>query len=317
MQSLSEGRNEDAWRDLLTCYRISKHLTASGELLVALVGIAVRNLAHDAAILCITEPELDEAAMKLRWSELAPLLTPMRDVMRRDRLAQVDAILRLKAGTMKPHRYYEDAIGFDESETPMRREQLIDGFVELVQTANDVNGLLRRLNRYYDRIDEVRSTGTLAVRSQALEQLHDQLLAEGNRRTLLIKRTPIEANAALVGLLVPPAHNAFEIATARFATEAALLNASFAAELHHLRTDTDVQSGVDLARITSEMANELGIAGVLEIRDYCADEPLKVRTSDSEVLIYSVGVNLKDDGGRSATEAPGADDVLVRLPREK
>ena len=51
--------------------------------------------------------------------------------------------------------------------------------------------------------------------------------------------------------------------------------------------------------------------------DLFTGKPLKYTKTDSGYLLYSVGVNGKDDGGKFYADTPPGDDLGVRMPREQ
>ena len=48
--------------------------------------------------------------------------------------------------------------------------------------------------------------------------------------------------------------------------------------------------------------------------DLFAGKPLVYRPSEAGYLLYSVGINGKDDGGRWTDDDPPGDDLRVRMP---
>jgi len=50
--------------------------------------------------------------------------------------------------------------------------------------------------------------------------------------------------------------------------------------------------------------------------DVFSEKALIYKKTASGYLFYSVGVNLKDDGGQLLTDDPRGDDVGVRMPRK-
>jgi hypothetical protein len=51
--------------------------------------------------------------------------------------------------------------------------------------------------------------------------------------------------------------------------------------------------------------------------DLFADKPLIYRSSEHGYLLYSVGPNGKDDGGKTCEVDPQCDDLRVRMPLDK
>jgi hypothetical protein len=49
-------------------------------------------------------------------------------------------------------------------------------------------------------------------------------------------------------------------------------------------------------------------------RDLFSGKPLIYRPAGNGYLLYSVGVNGKDEGGRSSDDEPAGDDLSVRMP---
>src|SRR5262249_28335624 len=50
MLRLSQGRQEEAWQDLLACHRLGRHIARGGTLIEGLVGIAIDAIAGNATL---------------------------------------------------------------------------------------------------------------------------------------------------------------------------------------------------------------------------------------------------------------------------
>ena len=51
--------------------------------------------------------------------------------------------------------------------------------------------------------------------------------------------------------------------------------------------------------------------------DRFSSRPLRYQGTRGGCLLYSVGVNGRDDGGRGPTDFPAGDDIAVKLPNHK
>lgn len=332
MLHLGEGRNAAAWQDVLTCLRISRHLEKGDFLIERLVGYAIRAMIQDAASQSIADPTLSAEEVSRRWAEAAPLIseTSFARVARAERFAVLDMTLALRANRLDLDDMEVKVLspaGGSSADVEFAGESLArigKAIQSVMLTSGDINALLEHCNAFHDRLTESLSMPTFLEREAALKAVMQEFGVEGGSDDV----TGSAALAFLLGgadgldhvsktLVLRQFSAAFQqvnSADARLIARRNALHAAMAVELHRRTTGEDVTNSTQLGRVTVQMADLAGVALPSELNDPFTDSPLRVRHSIDGMLIYSIGPNRKDDGGRMQG-ADGTDDIVTRLPR--
>jgi hypothetical protein len=306
MLRLREGKTEKAWEDLLACHRLGR-LVARGTLIEWLVGFALEKTASNADLTLLAQAHLSSKQAIAYLHEIQSL-PPMPAVA--DRVDQVErffyldtAILFAKYGTPAMENLSRS------SDTPPRSNQFRD---RLFTRSINWDPAFRNGNRWYDRCaaasrianrkDREDAMIRVAQDAKALRQevgeaiVFENIFAGPKRRGELIGNI-------LIGLMLP----AFQKLTdAEDRYQQGLRNLHLAFALAGYRADH--------GRYPAKL-DELAPKYIESISDdLFAGKPLNYRLEGAGYLLYSVGPDGIDDGGRSYDDEPRGDDIALRMP---
>ncbi|HSQ56585.1 MAG TPA: hypothetical protein VLM40_12655 [Gemmata sp.] len=309
MLRVGEGQVEDAWQDLLACHRLGRVVGKGGTLIEGLVGFAIEQIAcrGDVVFLAHTQPDAKQIAGYLRdLAALPPLPSVVDKVDLTDRFTMLQHIMLIDRGGID----YLNSLGGGGGN---RQEGgFFAGFV--------LNGInwdpgLENANRWFDRIvaalretsrsDRKRQFDTFVTDIRAMKDIATdktrlaRMLAEG--------RDPGKAKGEVIGdiliTLLLPAVDKVQDASDR--TAQVFENVAIAFALAWYARDNG-----NYPPTLESLAKYLGRAPV-DI--FTGKMPIYKPTAHGYRL-YSVGPNGQDDGGLTAEEKRGCDDIVVRMP---
>jgi hypothetical protein len=305
MQRVEEGKFSDAWQDLLACHRLGRLVGRGATLIEGLVGVAIEHVASGADLAYLERAGLTAKQVRERMKDLEslPPIVPLADkidlgerfmfldstqMIRRHGLAMLDS-LSGGPGPVKPDPEAEKAMAEINWEPALR------------------NG-----NRWYDRMVAALRLKERVAREKELDKIDSDLkslkkdAAEG-ANLLLAKDKPKEAGKAmsdiLIGLLMPAVR---KVQNAYDRTEQVHRNLRVAFALAAYKSDNGSYAAKldDLApKYLSAIPDDLFSA-----------RALIYRPTEKGYLLYSVGVNGKDDEGRWTDDDQPGDDIGVRMP---
>ena len=300
-----QGRTAEAWRDLQACHRLGRLVGSGPTLIEMLVAIAIDAIAAQGDLVFFeqTQPDRQQAA---RYQTDLAALPGLPEVAEKvdvgERFMYLDATQMLARG---------NGSGFSQlSGGGSSIERL---FSWLTARAVDWDTVLVTGNGWYDRLVAALRIADRNKRRQALEQLDvelKQLVASTTGfqqilRVLLGSRKAVGESMAniLVGLMLPAtvaARTAQERArqTVRQLPVAVALAAYRRA--HGGYPETLSQLAPDFLK---------AIPG-----DLFSGRELIYKRSPDGYLLYSVGANERDEGGRSHGDDRAGDDLTVRAP---
>jgi hypothetical protein len=320
MLRLHEGKLDEAWQDLLACHRLARQVGQGTTLVEGLVAFVIERtaVAGEAAVAHYGRPSA--ATIRQMKADLAAL-PPMRKMA--DRIDHGERFFGLDAAATVARKglsEIDNITGFGTTSgkhTGLLEQAIFAGLDATI----DWDEPLRILNRWYDRLAAAARKPTRAERAAAMAECEKQLkaLAAGVRDIRRIPERFLEKppgqtvgrwlGEVLVALLLP-AINAVTRAEDRSATETKL--AEVALDLAAYRADH--------GKYPEQLA-ELKPKYRAEIKDPFSDSELRYRRDGEGFLLYSVGPNGKDDGGRNLSdyperppEAAGWDDIAIHMP---
>jgi len=300
MLRLGDGKVDDAWQDLVACHRLGRLVARGGTLIEFLVGVAINDRAAEAGVVLIDRA--GDAKQARAW------LADLRNLPAMPSVAdKVDLAERFG---------YLDAAQF------MRRGGAIDDVdlaAEAAMAQLDWGPIFRDGNRWYDRSRDAAQLPTRAERVRAFAQIDADLRAlkpKGDPRLALawqlLGGTPVEkliakkVGDALIGLTLPAVDNVQTKADRAEQTHRNLLVA-FALSAHRREHGRFPEKLDALAP-----AHPPIVPG-----DLFSGGNLVYRPDGDGFLLYSVGVDGKDNGGRMDGDDLPGDDLRVRLPLPK
>lgn len=326
MLRLGEGDAEGAWRDLVTQFRIARHVQGGWYAIDRLVAISIRSKAGDALTSWISAADLSAAELKWRLAELRPLLAlpPMAEIVEGERIEFADAMISVASGAVTANAAAE--IGFRMARpgliplanpSPARHAQEVLYEMEsrllyahLLRVRSDSNAVLRAGAEVYAEIREAISLPTHHERKERLMAIQDRLEEENHRVDApgavlaeFVQSTP-DRLGTMIGRCSLVQRTGFfvhvEIVQTRAETRSRILLAA-------LRLKALLAAGAKRPSLWSDLNWNSG-----DVADPFSGEPLKLRSDERTIAIWSVGPNGKDDYDEAKPDAE-TDDIRTVL----
>jgi hypothetical protein len=309
MLRAGQGAEEDAWQDLLACHRLGRLVGRKATLIEGLVGMAIQGVASKAELAFLDHTKADAKRVEsyLRDLQKLPPLPPVADnVDLGERLFFLDSLMMIDRHGM---RYLEGltAVGKAKEANPMG---------DLLLKGIDWDPALQNGNKLYDRMAAAMREKDRGSRQKKLEQidadmkaLKAKVVSPEDLSKFLFGDASARGKAVgdMMICLVVPAVLKVHDAGERIRQEYDNLLLAFALAWYqrgHGRypKKLDELAPKYLAQVSS---------------DLFSGKPLIYRPSKNGYLLYSVGVNGKDEEGRGREDDPPGDDLSVRMPLPK
>ncbi|MHC4403624.1 MAG: hypothetical protein ACYTG0_28540 [Planctomycetota bacterium] len=304
MLRVNEGKIEEAWQDLLACHRLGRLVSQGPTLVQRLAGGKI------CAVVCRAEAALAHngrltADQAERFSAELGALPPLPSLAERldtvNRLMILDALSLVARGG--PGALNRALSGFGEVEDP---EEWLDG-VDI-----DWNEAFRVINTWFGRGVAAVTRPTRAERRAEVTKWTDDVtrlerqLKAGNRKSRFSSGSP-----RMLGRLMGEIHVSLGMPSL-----AAILDADDRDAVWLLLSRTALALAAYRAD-EGEYPDEIEVLCqkyLAEVpHDLFAGAPFRYQKQGSGYLLYSVGLNGKDDGGR---DVDSADDLVVQAPGE-
>jgi hypothetical protein len=298
MLQLAEGDAAGAWRDLIACRRLGRMASSGPTLVETLVGYSVENMSSRAMLVLLEETRPSSATVKQYQNDLQrlPPIINISDIVNvAERCNYIDAML---------------VIAFDR---PKAREML-----GVESEVGEAAQMFRRVDMREFDWDEALRTGN-ACYDRLVSAM--QLPTHGQRRAAMRKLNVDAKKQATLRNFDPRGKREIETARALAGVMAALMLPSTA----RVREGEDVlrqtATNIDVALTLCEFRNdqhrypekleELVPNYLAKMpQDEFTDGPPIYRQTKAGYLLYSVGPNTKDEGGRKDATA---DDLAVTM----
>jgi RNA polymerase sigma factor (sigma-70 family) len=311
------GRFDEAWRDLLACHRLGRLLMRGADHGEFLAGAGMDQVASTAelALLDRANPTAKQAQVWLRDLQQLPPIPPSADKLDPDiRLTFLNTTMLVRRDPIKTLNLLAVLSGrprpLPRGENPEAQPALVD--------AADWDALLRDGNVWYDRLVAAHRMKDRAAREKEIDRIEAEVKA-------LEKDTG--APAAVVELLRKGKAPGKEMSKKlEF-----FLRDYFLMLIRQLRQAADqieqAQRNLHLAfALAAYRGEHEGYPEKLDalVPKYLEEVPtdlysgkaLIYRPSEGGYLLYSVGVNGKDEQGRGHYDTPPGDDRSVRMPQQ-
>lgn len=271
-----KGDVESALADCVSLVRFGRHQEGKGLLTEQLVGVAIEAMAHEAILTVLEKSDVPAEVLKNIQPEL------------REQFSEKPRVINLEAEKVFWYDYIQRSFT-DDGEGGGR--MLIRG---MPLAAGDwQSGLWRFVSFSYPDRQEVRAMidRYFNYTRQILEQKPWQLRQEGELQNL----DEITKDCFLLQILAPAHHHMSKIIWRTKTMRAATL--TLLAVLHYERDKSEYP----------ESLQALVEAGYLKglPKDPYGDGPLVYRKTEDNFTLYSVGVNLTDDGGQIVRDDKG------------
>jgi hypothetical protein len=297
MLRLGKGTPDDAWQDLLACHRLGRLVARGGTLTETLIGIAIDQIASNGDLVYLdraplTAKQAQNCLNDLRGLPPMPSLADKADVS--ERFLFLDSVQLVRRGE-SPEQ--EMALGAIDWEPSLRGgNRLYDRLAAALRIEDRAKREKEfgRIEEYLDKLDE--ETGKVPSR------LNEAI------KMLLGKTDPGKEEGKKVGnmmiCLFAPAVRKVQQAFDRVEQTQRNLHLAFA--LAAYRSDR----GRYPAKL-DDLAPKY-LAAIPD--DLFSAKPLIYRPEEKGYLLYSVGVNGRDEGGHWVDDDPPGDDLRVRMP---
>jgi hypothetical protein len=307
MLRVSDGKTEEAWQDLLTCHRLGRLMTRGGTMIEMLVGIAIEQIANKADVAFLDHAELTSKQILACLQDIRnlPPMPALADEMDLgERFMCLDMMLTVaRHGVSVLDNLEKSAMGQQPGAQDKAR-----------WFTSNINWdpALRNANSWIDRFvaalhikDRPTRTQELATLNQDLRHLKQQIASTDSVAKALAGSTSRgELMGNILITLTLPAFDKVQDAVDRCEQGQSNLQLAFALAAYK----------ADHSRYPAKL-DELAPKYLPTIPDdLFSDKPLIYQPAEKGYLLYSVGLNGKDDGGLGNDDEPRGDDIRVRMP---
>ena len=286
--SAEQGRYEDAFSDIKSCYRLGQHLRGDKTLVEQLVGIAIQAFAVQIARDILSEHEIDSALLAKLQQDFEQMISgeDFTVSMKTERLMKYDEIQRCftegQSGHIIPKRLSRLGDMFPGPAPKNIFEEFIFVFSDMsvLKTVTYMFTLhpnkqqtKETVDRLYDYWERIIHKSPVQLRAEAIDIEEESIkIIEGN---------------ILLEILLPAYRRVHQISY-RLPTD---VNATLAI-ISTLRCKQKTGS-------YPYSLNELITAGYLKQlpMDPWSNKPLVYKRTDDGFMLYSVGLNFVDDSG--------------------
>jgi len=308
MLHLGDGKIAEAEQDLLACHRLGRLCGHTPFLISALVAFAIEASAFEGDARLIEFGHLSAERALAYQQELRRLasLPAMADVIDKSErfvfLDTVSLLARERLGLL-------DALGLEGSIAPKAVER---AFTQ--GSAIHWDDALLLGNEQFDKAVAAARRQTLAERKRAFEQLDQDMRRIGSNlgnpekvaASFLVAVLRKDLGRLMGNLLIMSHLPASEVALEaenRAHTREALGQVGFALAAYHADRgaypdDLNALSPKYMSRVPNDLYTE---------------QPLRYRREGAGFLLYSVGQNGVDDGGRTVDSKPPGDDIVLKI----
>jgi len=309
MVRLGEGKPDAAWDDLLTCHRLGRLVGRGPTLIEGLVGLALNAIAVQAEQVYLDRgrpgaKKLQTCLEDLR--KLPPLPSMAEKVGWGERFMFLDVVTQTDRHGIK---YLEGLMAAADGSKPP--QELADRILKDI----DWDSALRNANRWYDRLAAALREKNRADREKKLDRIERELKAlkqhlEDGGLAPLFERGKKTGKARgkvlgdlLISLLMPAVRKVQSAVDRVRQTEDNLFAAIALARYER----ANKRYPKDLRALVPKYLGQIP-------QDAFSGKALIYHPTNNGYLLYSVGVNGKDEGGRGYNDKPQGDDLSVRMP---
>jgi hypothetical protein len=302
MLRIQEGKVDEAWQDLIACHRLAQLVGRGGSAIAWLVGIALDAVAAkgDIAFLehtKLTSQEILNHLQELRQIPTMPSLADELDLY--ERFQCLDALLCVA-------HHWPD---MSDSSAPGRTSSNPAFLGKCFTRSVNWDLALRNVNQSFDGLRDASRITDRRARSTAIAIIERDsgiptTTSKGAEKLLMgPKSRGDQIGRVMMGLLLP-AVDKLENAADRTEQNRRNLHLAFALAAYHADQGRYPET---LAELAPKYLNAIP-------DDIFSGRPLIYKPEANGYLLYSVGVNGIDDGGRSFGDDPPGDDLVVRMP---
>ena len=296
MLRLNEGQSDEAWADLLACHRLARLAARGGTLIEAWGSDIIESIVSEAELAYLDRAKLTSKQILERLKDLQglPRMPAIADALDLgERYVFMDALdLYRRGGWIDENRNVID----NANRSPEELKAL---------ESIDWKSVRQSGNLWYDRMiaalrlpNRVERCDKLAIIEERLKALKSGTLDDGGNSP-----EDRQLGEILSALLLPIVRNS---QNRRERVGQVHANVQLAFALAAYQRDR----GRYPAKLDDLSPKYFGVIP----NDAFSGKPLTYRPAEKGYLLYSVGINGKDDGGRWYDDDPPGDDPRVQMP---
>jgi hypothetical protein len=306
MLFLGQNKLEEAWQDLLACHRLGRLVGRGGCLIEGLVGAAIEAIACQGEIAYLDRATLDAKAVERCLRDLSGL-PPMAPIADKIDLGERSMFLDIVTLTSK------QGLGFLQNFAG--EGKIHDGLADLILDGVDWIPAIENANKWFDRLVDCARESTRAGRVRKLTEFRTDVLAlkakatDFDRVAKMFREKNYSGKAKgeaigdiLISLMLPAADKVIDAGDRTQQTFDTVI-VGYACAWYQRFNNKYPAKLADLAPTYLQQVP----------KDMFTGNDLIYKPDANGFLLYSVGVNGRDDGGRSYTDQPAGDDIVVRI----
>ncbi len=307
MLFLGHNQVSDAWEDLLACHRLGRLVGLGGTLIEGLVGMAIEQIAcrGDVAFLDRAKPDAKSIEACLKDLRALPPMPEVADKI--DSSERFSLLDQYKQLDLQGVAYLTAMTDGQPAAPPAFGDNDLAGI--------DWNPALESVNKWFDRMSAIAREKDRATRVQKWTQLESEIRTlkarfDGGVGGTLLKtaKTPAERGQILgdifTSLMLPAAGKVMDAHDRAFQTHENVIVA-FACAWYQRFNNRYPNTLADLAPTYLTQVPT----------DIFSGHSLIYKQNASGFVLYSVGINGRDDGGRGYDSQPQGDDLAVQIPQ--
>jgi hypothetical protein len=303
---VAEGKVDDAWQDLLACHRLGRLVARGATMIELLVGLALDQSANQADVAFLDHSKMSSNQILAYLEELRHL-PPMPSFVDKIDLGERFSLLEIIMLMARYGTPFMESMANQSSAPPARDRNTAKLFTHNI----DWDPAFRNANRWTNRLAAALRITDRAEREQEWAAiLHDSRMLKRQIANMWIANPFISATRRgeligniLIGLMIP-AYDKVRSAAERCEQGQRNVHVAFALAAYKRDHGRYPETLAVLAPKYLERIPD----------DLFSGKPLIYRLEDEGYLLYSVGVNGRDDDGRGYGDEPQGDDISVRMP---
>jgi hypothetical protein len=310
MLRLGSGKAEEAWLDLITCHRLGLLIGRGSSSVEWLVGVAIHEIMLPAEIEFASHPAVPLNLIQQSLRDLLdlPQMSSLPDKFDAgERFLFLDIVLNINRQGIS----YCDNIAGDDTPAEEKATEA-DRFLNSINFDHS----LQIGNEWFDRIIQAMKEKEYRSRLAKMGKLHKDLLAlkekvEGKKSFIeAVLTAPLsdeDKNTRIGELLITrftPAFVKLQVSADRFEQNSRNLRIAFALASYF------GEFGRYPAKLEDIRSKHLHFVP----NDLFSSNALVYHLTENGYLLYSVGPNMRDEGGRTRNDEPRGDDIRIRLP---
>ncbi len=305
----SEGRTDEAWQDLLACHRLGRLIGRGGLLIEGLIGVGIGDIANSASVAFLDRVPLTskQARACLRdLQQLPPLPPPADRIDLTERYMFLEIVVMVERHGLN---YLDQLSGQLETRKPDPLEKQIVARI-------DWGPILRKGNQSCDRIVAILRLKDRAAREKQMTAFIREWdnsmkprsdLKSRVRLFLGVDRPEMAVGDGIGNMLIGMMAGSFgKVQQAADRAEQTQRNLQVAFALAAFNGDKGSYPK-ELAELAPKYLAQVP-------NDLFSGKALFYHPERKGYLLYSVGLNGKDDGGRWRDDDPPGDDLRIRIP---